>query len=607
MRELTAGTPYAAFLKNHMYHKIACMESFPHHMQSIAMLSILQKENYGMPICVRIVGEPRYFCVDHGTLLMFSNLILGGQVWKIPADYSRQICSITPPFMPLQPVILSERYLTYSFDARIKNTGGVACNSGDEVQDFVGLQFMPYLSGFVDRDEGLPHADGWLIGNAWYGAKGTKWPPGPLARMLMVSFHTEGELIKTMKDNIQWLLKYNMEVGPVGARDLYSLREFEKMGIDAYFSLCMTLTLDFGHRKKNHTRSHIVVVDVRKEHLPPAIRNDPSVVYVSAEHGGCRNRTKRFERAFYLVQLYAKSAKVVVTSRIHAALPAAAQGVPVLWVNSPWLPGGGGKMRTEGVIELFHQYDAGLSHQKEPFDFRNPSSNPGEAKIDRRRASFYYYLKKVHFRYIESARLFGIFPLTPLRSNFDTFPSQRLFHFIITESTYVKFDLILTRVIEAVFFHHPNAQIIVHSNYLLLDESRLFCDVGYELKIQRLNWMEMLHGFDKFHVRNFLSSSQIETHLRLAGTKILLPPPTISFHKNLMSLLILYAYGGVYLDAGIVLLEPLSNSVNSVMNWDNIGNGRFLAMVFKKHSLILHEVASNIIGCKECNGLHETW
>jgi len=62
----------------------------------------------------------------------------------------------------------------------------------------------------------------------------------------------------------------------------------------------------------------------------------------------------RFTAAYQLMEMYA-SAKLVATQRIHCALPCVAMGTPVIFINSPVMPGGGGtktvsSLRTVGLV-----------------------------------------------------------------------------------------------------------------------------------------------------------------------------------------------------------------------------------------------------------------
>src|SRR5690606_3845121 len=56
-----------------------------------------------------------------------------------------------------------------------------------------------------------------------------------------------------------------------------------------------------------------------------------------------KNKIFRYQYSYNLLQHYA-NAKVVITARIHVALPSVGMGTPVIFVNLPEskLPGGGG-------------------------------------------------------------------------------------------------------------------------------------------------------------------------------------------------------------------------------------------------------------------------
>ena len=76
---------------------------------------------------------------------------------------------------------------------------------------------------------------------------------------------------------------------------------------------------------------------------------------------GKQNSLERFSAAYELIEKYA-SAKLVITQRIHCALPCVGMGIPVIIINSHWLPGGGGSKkkaseRVSGLLPLFHTLD----------------------------------------------------------------------------------------------------------------------------------------------------------------------------------------------------------------------------------------------------------
>ena len=73
-------------------------------------------------------------------------------------------------------------------------------------------------------------------------------------------------------------------------------------------------------------------------------------------------------------------------------------GVPVLFINGPTLPGGGGG-RTSGLLELFNVATVNtatkkLEFQNGHFDWRDPPRNPNPELAGRLRASFWNTIRK---------------------------------------------------------------------------------------------------------------------------------------------------------------------------------------------------------------------
>jgi hypothetical protein len=203
-----------------------------------------------------------------------------------------------------------------------------------------------------------------LICNGWFMYHPSHWPPAT-SNVLFTSFH-----VTTRNASSQQLIHpeltayYNAQFGGVGCRDYSTLRRFQSIGVNAYFSSCATLTLrPTPGIQKNHS---ILVVDpfyhvtedwdfqnwllnrmVPSEEQHRLIRwsnTEISMPSLSIEERRARARK-------YLDQIAA--ADVVITSRIHAALPAIAMGVPVYFTLAGYDRGAHSLDRFEGVIDLF--------------------------------------------------------------------------------------------------------------------------------------------------------------------------------------------------------------------------------------------------------------
>jgi hypothetical protein len=314
---------FLKFVSNQHWHKIQHGINFPHHVQSIVMLSILKLHPRS---CVRAMG------FMNNTLCSFDD-----KAKAIFANYDPTNSNAEPPF--LEPTLkFPNHYGILTYDSRVKIAKDA--NSGDEMQTFAGLQFLPYLTDYVDRDSGLPQAKSDFFANAWYGFP-SAFPPPSLETIhpVMFSMHMSGGFLKVGQSNIKYFQEYNAMLGPIGARDLPTLAFLQKNGIDSYQSSCFTQMTQMGNfengqRLNQTTKSKIVVVDVKKNLLPPEVV-EQATFYEANMYGKDKESIEsRLEYAYDLLRVYASTdTKVLITSRIHAALPASALGVPVIFVE----------------------------------------------------------------------------------------------------------------------------------------------------------------------------------------------------------------------------------------------------------------------------------
>lgn len=204
-------------------------------------------------------------------------------------------------------------------------------NLGDDVQTIAAMDLNPgdTFPVFVERDSlGLYEGSGKLVLNGWWSHDAENaWPPPPQVKGLPVSMHIAPKARPRFarKDSLEWF-KAN---GPVGARDLETLHWLKSIGVDAYWSGCLTLTLK---RKRLPTIMRPVLVD-----LAPSL---VSKLDWLGEHMKATHKTSekdmlhksRLHEAEARLILYS-SARLVVTSRLHVALPCLAIGTPVVLVG----------------------------------------------------------------------------------------------------------------------------------------------------------------------------------------------------------------------------------------------------------------------------------
>ena len=170
--------------------------------------------------------------------------------------------------------------------------------------------------------------------NGWFIHNKLAWPPSPYINPLLISMH-----FKVLEDTDvgdAYLKNFGgdflKQYGPVGARDFETIKRLEKNNIDAYFSGCMTLTLEkFCKIKK---KKKICLVDVSNEIISKVRKNSSYEIEVlshtlNQSETEKKNINERMNDVEKILKKYQES-KLVITTRLHVALPCVALGTPVI-------------------------------------------------------------------------------------------------------------------------------------------------------------------------------------------------------------------------------------------------------------------------------------
>lgn len=269
-------------------------------------------------------------------------------------------------------------------------------NIGDYIQSLAALQFVKDKNYLFLNREALNEYQGdplKMILNGWFMHKPQNWPPSENIDPLFISFHLNNSVRGQMAtaENIRYFKNYE----PIGCRDTDTQKFLQANHIEAYYSGCLTLTL--GRTYKSQERSDaIYIVDPIVEHYNnerPAIKeilpylftfilhfftlrkvgkkyiewnhkngfvNKENLKYLVRllrffrtfknviskdvmlkatyithfyEVGKYPDDSERFALANDLLHKYA-SARYVITSRIHCALPCLGLGTPVIYINN---------------------------------------------------------------------------------------------------------------------------------------------------------------------------------------------------------------------------------------------------------------------------------
>jgi exopolysaccharide biosynthesis predicted pyruvyltransferase EpsI len=196
--------------------------------------------------------------------------------------------------------------------------------------------------------------------NGWWHIFKGNAVPSPLIEPLYVSIH-----INNPKELPQETIAHFKKHEPIGCRDYTTMRFLQGEGVAAYFSGCMTLTLGRTYAVSPEERTNTIYYvnfdknifvnylkskfTVLTSFFPQKVRRqlDNIIQTCVPDFTKCRHiyrdhcvpfslsHDEYFRLADMYLRDYAK-AKLVITSKIHCALPCAGMGVPVILImNKP--------------------------------------------------------------------------------------------------------------------------------------------------------------------------------------------------------------------------------------------------------------------------------
>ena len=126
---------------------------------------------------------------------------------------------------------------------------GTTKNIGDYIQAVATNQFMR-TSTFIEREELKSYDGDRckVILNGWFMRRTEEFPPSEKIVPLVTSFHITPAAIEGMltEEGIAWLKRH----APIGCRDRATCRLLLQKGVPAYFSSCLTLTLGMSYHSK---------------------------------------------------------------------------------------------------------------------------------------------------------------------------------------------------------------------------------------------------------------------------------------------------------------------------------------------------------------------
>lgn len=281
-------------------------------------------------------------------------------------------------------------------------------NIGDSIQALAASQFLENSSLFIQR-ESLNSYSGErcnMIMNGWYMDHPENWPPSPKINPLYVALHINHKTRDLMLTDKS--IEYFKRHEPIGCRDRRTERLLKERGVDAYFSGCLTLT--FGEKYLSKKRSGVCyIVDVPVWRIL-SVREKGSLIFslvynfrpilklynkrayvalgaksfiervmhialfymdytqfftkdilLNAEYiahtieRGDKSDEQLLNISEELVKKYSQ-AVLVITNRIHCALPCLGLETPVIYINDV-KQNHISSCRFDGLLELFNIID----------------------------------------------------------------------------------------------------------------------------------------------------------------------------------------------------------------------------------------------------------
>lgn len=207
-----------------------------------------------------------------------------------------------------------------------------AFNVGDDIQSIAASRLLPRLDGYLARDHLHKVSEPCIVSMNGFFMGEANWPPSKYVVPIFFAFHIAPgwEKVICSPDGVAYLKKYQ----PIGCRDHGTAAILKRYGVDAYYSGCVTLTFD--RRPEAPTTGHVFIVGGANrgflEVVPKAIRKEAFLVNQGKVELPYMPAAARQDIARQLLATYRDQARLVITSKIHCAMPCVAMGIPVVFL-----------------------------------------------------------------------------------------------------------------------------------------------------------------------------------------------------------------------------------------------------------------------------------
>lgn len=229
----------------------------------------------------------------------------------------------------------------YNMKSLVETPEEAIINLGDNAQTF-GIEVLYEMLGYSKED--IKEINMYNLNdfsgertivpmNAFFssGIKSAIFPTSKDIFPLFIGFHCNDEKIL---DNVNYFKKYE----PIGCRDEYTKELLSERGVESYISGCVTIMMPKRSIEPKRSKTFFVdIPDSLEKYIPKKLKENCEYVkhvkYVNTLEYTEEDRKENDKFAREIFEKYKNEATLVVTSRLHCAVPCLAMGIPVIIVK----------------------------------------------------------------------------------------------------------------------------------------------------------------------------------------------------------------------------------------------------------------------------------